>query len=83
MLTIIFLLKNSTTLGINFNTDKQPLACYVHLTGCVTAVQIIMYNFANYSPSIAMELKVCKEITCVNDKVRDSRPTNMSPEHYF
>ena len=28
------------------------------------AVQLIFFNFANYSPSIAMELKVGKEITC-------------------
>ena len=28
------------------------------------AVQFILFNFANYSPSIAMELKVSKEITC-------------------
>ena len=27
------------------------------------AVQIILFNFANYSPSIGMELKVSKEIT--------------------
>ena len=27
------------------------------------AVQFILFNFANYSPSIAMELKVNKEIT--------------------
>ena len=26
--------------------------------GCVTAVQFILFNFANYSPSIVMELKV-------------------------
>ena len=26
-------------------------------------VQIILFNFANYSPSIGMELKVSKEIT--------------------
>ena len=26
------------------------------------AVQFILFNFANYSPSIAMELKVSKEI---------------------
>ena len=32
--------------------------------GCATAVQFILFNFANYSPSIAMELKVSKEITC-------------------
>ena len=32
--------------------------------GCVTAVQFILFNFANYSPSIVMELKVSKEITC-------------------
>ena len=31
--------------------------------GCVTAVQFILSNFANYSPSIAIELKVSKEIT--------------------
>ena len=31
--------------------------------GCVTAVKFILFNFANYSPSIAMELKVSKEIT--------------------
>ena len=30
--------------------------------GCVTAVQVILFNFANYSPSIGMELKVSKEI---------------------
>ena len=29
------------------------------------AVQFILFNFANnYSPSIAMELKVSNEITC-------------------
>ena len=33
------------------------------LNGCVTAVQIILI-FANYSPSIAIELKVSKELTC-------------------
>ena len=27
------------------------------------AVHLILFNFANYSPSIAMELKVNKEIT--------------------
>ena len=32
--------------------------------GCVTAVQFILFNFASYSPSIAMELKVSKQITC-------------------
>ena len=32
--------------------------------GCVTAVQFILFNLANYSPSIVMELKVSKEITC-------------------
>ena len=34
------------------------------LKGAVTAVQFILLNFANYSPSIAMELKVSKQITC-------------------
>ena len=28
------------------------------------AVHFILFNFANYSPSIGMELKVSKEITC-------------------
>ena len=27
-------------------------------------VQFILFNFANYSPSVTMELKVSKEITC-------------------
>ena len=30
--------------------------------GCVTAVQFILFNFANYSPSVGMELKVSKEM---------------------
>ena len=33
-------------------------------SGCVTAVHFILFYFANYSPSIAMELKVGKEIAC-------------------
>ena len=37
---------------------------YVPKRGCVTALQFILFNFANYSPSIARELKVSKEITC-------------------
>ena len=45
-------------------------------------VQFILFNSANYWPSIAMKLKISKEITC-NDKIRDPRQTNMSPEHYF
>ena len=49
--------------------------------GCVTAVQVILFNFANYSPSIGMELKARK--LHGNDKIRDSRQTNMSPKHYF
>ena len=32
------------------------------------AVQFILFNFANYSPSIAMELKVSKEIRETQDK---------------
>ena len=43
------------------------------------AVRFILFNFVNYSPSIAMEFKVSKEITC-NDKIRDPRQTNMSPD---
>ena len=46
-------------------------------------VQFILFNLiANYSPSVAMELKVNKEITG-NDKIRDPRQTNMSPGHCF
>ena len=40
------------------------LVRYWTLRGCVTAVQFILFNFsnfANHSPSIAMELKVSKE----------------------
>ena len=46
------------------------------------AVQFILFNFANNSPSIAMELEATKKLHG-NDKIRDSRQTNMSPEHYF
>ena len=28
------------------------------------AVKFVLFNFVNYSPSIALELKVSKEITC-------------------
>ena len=35
-----------------------------NLRGCVTAVQFILLNFANYSASTAMELKISKEIIC-------------------
>ena len=28
------------------------------------AVQFILFNFANYLPSVAKEFKVSKEITC-------------------
>ena len=34
------------------------------------AVQFILFNFASYLPSIAMELKVSKEITCKWHKER-------------
>ena len=40
-----------------------PLCFWLaHERGCVTAVQFILFNFAKYPPSIAMELKVSKEI---------------------
>ena len=32
--------------------------------GCVIEIHFILFNFASYLPSIAMELKVSKEITC-------------------
>ena len=55
----------------NFNQNFPPLeTCIWDVAetklcsrGCVTAVRFILFNFANYSPSIAMELKVSKEIT--------------------
>ena len=44
------------------------ILCFLYISidtvGCVTAVQFILFHFANYSPSIAMKLKVSKEITC-------------------
>ena len=52
------------------------------LKGLCHAVNFILFNFANYTPSITMELKVSKELQ-VNDKIGDPRQTNMSPEHYF
>ena len=42
------------------------------------AVQFILFNFTNYSPSIAMELKVKKEIT-LNDKSRDPSSLRKHP----
>ena len=40
-----------------------PLCFWLaHERGCVTAVQFVLFNFAKYLPSIAMELKVSKEI---------------------
>ena len=36
------------------------------------AVQFILFNFANYSPSIAMELEVSKEITLACSRRSDS-----------
>ena len=50
--------------------------------GCITTAQYILFNFANYSPLIAMELKVSKEITGTWQNQR-SETNNMSPEHYF
>ena len=47
------------------------------------AVQFITPNFANDLPSVAMELKLTAKKLHVNDKIRDPRQTNMSPEHYF
>ena len=60
---------------------KGSLPVNVRRWGCVTAVHFILFNFANYSPSIAIS-KVSKEFH-VNDKIRNSRLTNMSPDHYF
>ena len=42
-----------------------------HERGCVTAVQFILFNFANYSPSITMKLEASREITC---KWQNQRP---------
>ena len=42
--------------GSNLNGDMNAQLI-------VTAVQFILFNFASYSPSIAIELKVSKEIT--------------------
>ena len=40
-----------------------PLCFWLaHERGCVTAVHFILFSFANYPPSVAMELKVSKEI---------------------
>ena len=40
------------------------LTLWAPLKGLCHGVQFILFNFANYSPSIAMELKASKEITC-------------------
>ena len=46
------------------------------LKGAVSWVQFILFNVANYSPSIAMELKVSEEITG-KWQIRDPRQTNI------
>ena len=46
---------------MNFKNDEKNRQIK---GGCVTAVHFILFNFANYSPSIAMELKIGKKITC-------------------
>ena len=43
---------------------KFELRSTLFKRSCVTAVQFILFNFANYSSSVAMELEVSKEITC-------------------
>ena len=48
---------------------------FVFKRSCVTAVHFILFAFANYSPSIAMELKVSKECTC---KRQNQRPETNS-----
>ena len=44
---------------------------------------LCLTSIANDSPSIAMELKLTAKKLHGNDKIRDLRQTNMSPEHYF
>ena len=46
------------------NPWKINLNKNVLLKGLVMALQFILFNFANYLPTIAMKLKVSKEITC-------------------
>ena len=66
----IISLQRSAALVSFFSTGKKRISWHGGLPGIsnghlyVTAIQFIVFNFANYSPSIAMELKVSKEITC-------------------
>ena len=66
------IMKEKASLLVDVRRLKTPLLCAFTVRlrlcaftvlCCVTAVQIIKFNFAHYSPSIAMELKVSKEIT--------------------
>ena len=50
--------------------NKYSPFIIVFIKGCVMAVQFILFNLANCSPSIAMELKVSKEITCKSQNQR-------------
>ena len=67
---ILFIYPFSVNFCILFVYHQKIVYQQVHISfscllkGAVTAVQFILFNFANYSPSIAMELKVSKEITC-------------------
>ena len=50
--------------GLLYNANGLKPWSHSNAKGLVTTFQFILFNFANYSPSIAMELKVSKKITC-------------------
>ena len=54
----LFSILSKNSQGLNLTSMVSALR------GGVMAVQFILSYFGNYSPSIAMELKLGKEITC-------------------
>ena len=58
----VSLLTNEVYVQHSANAFQE--SAWVKDLSAISPVQFILLNFANYSPSVAMELKVSKEITC-------------------
>ena len=59
--------KDSSTLHVQTKKSSGlywKLVMLILLSHSPAAMFFILFNFANYSPSMAMELKVSKEVTC-------------------
>ena len=57
------LVKRASSDKESSSSNQQRIQITSLIRGCVTVVQFILFNFADYYPSIAMDDKVSKEIT--------------------